>query len=131
MFQTLTQLKIICCHIQCPTHSNLLGFFVKEKKKVFCLTENCSKIYLVQENFNNLTDVFTVLKILFYLYAYKFRLLVSAVIDSDDKETDKSKIRQKDTAAGQNVIDKTEGKSSAEESSKKYITKLTTFCFYK
>lgn len=75
--------------------------------------------------------MFTVLKILFYLYAYKFRLLVSAVIDSDDKETDKRKIRQKDTAAGQNVIDKTEGKSSAEESSKKYITKLTTFCFYK
>lgn len=55
-------------------------------------------------------------------------MLISAVIDSDDKATDKSKIRQKDTAAGQNVIDKTEGKNSTEESSKKYITKLTTFC---
>uniref|UniRef100_A0A8W8MU87 Uncharacterized protein n=1 Tax=Magallana gigas TaxID=29159 RepID=A0A8W8MU87_MAGGI len=40
----------------------------------------------------------------------------TAVIDSDDKATDKSKIRQKDTAAGQNVIDKTEGKNSTEES---------------
>nr|XP_034318304.1 uncharacterized protein LOC117686738 isoform X3 [Crassostrea gigas] len=39
-----------------------------------------------------------------------------SVIDSDDKATDKSKIRQKDTAAGQNVIDKTEGKNSTEES---------------
>lgn len=54
--------------------------------------ENCSKIYLVQENFNNLIDVFIVLKIFFYLYVYKFCLLVFVVIDSDDKEMDKSKI---------------------------------------
>lgn len=70
----------------------------------------------------------TVLKILFHLYVYKFRLLVSAVFDSDDKEMNKSKIRQEDTAADQIVIDKTEVKSSANEGSKKYITKLTTFC---
>lgn len=40
---------------------------------------------------------------------------------------DKSKIRLKDTAAGKNVIYKTEGKSSTKIESKKYETKLMTF----